>query len=134
MGRHFIWSASGLYFTSRTYLPISCHWSLFMPLKNIRKPLERPVTWNVLTRMFLNRVTQRFLKNYERSIVREKCPYLEFFWSVFSHIWSNYGEILCISPYSVRMRENIEQKNSEYVHFSHSTIWLVYPDQSIWYF
>ena len=62
MGRHFIWSASGLYFTSRTYLPISCHWSLFMPLKNVRKPLVRPVTWNVLTRMFLNRVTQSFKK------------------------------------------------------------------------
>ena len=24
----------------------------------------------------------------------------------FSRIWTEYGEILCISPYSVRMREN----------------------------
>ena len=28
--------------------------------------------------------------------------------------------VLCISPYSVRMRENTEQKNSEYGHFSRS--------------
>ena len=26
-------------------------------------------------------------------------------------------EILCLSPYSVRMRENTDQKNSEYEHF-----------------
>ena len=52
--------------------------------------------------------------------LREKCPYLEFFWSVFSHIWTEYGEILRISPYSVRMRENTDQKNSEYGHFSGS--------------
>ena len=31
--------------------------------------------------------------------VPKKCPYLEFFWSVFCHIWTKYGEIrisLCI--------------------------------------
>ena len=28
--------------------------------------------------------------------------------------------ILCISPYSVRMRENVDQNNSEYGHFSPS--------------
>ena len=33
-----------------------------------------------------------------------------FFWSVFSRIWTEYGEILLISPYSVRMRENTDQK------------------------
>ena len=37
-----------------------------------------------------------------------------FFWSLFSHIWIEYGEILRISPYSVRMRENTDQTNSEY--------------------
>ena len=50
----------------------------------------------------------------------EKCPYSEFFWSVFSRIWTEYGEILHISPYSVRMRENMNLKNSEYRHFSRS--------------
>ena len=33
-----------------------------------------------------------------------------FFWSIFSRIWTEYGEILPISPYSVRMRENTDQK------------------------
>ena len=32
--------------------------------------------------------------------LREKCPYSEFFWSVISRIWTEYGEMLCISPYS----------------------------------
>ena len=35
-------------------------------------------------------------------------------------IWAEYGEILRISPYSVRMRENADQNNSEYRHFSRS--------------
>ena len=33
-----------------------------------------------------------------------------FFWSVFSRIRTEYGEILSISLYSVRMRENTDQK------------------------
>ena len=45
---------------------------------------------------------------------REKCPYLELFWSVFSHIPTKYGEIRSVSPYTVRMRENRNQNNSEY--------------------
>ena len=40
----------------------------------------------------------------------EKCPYSEFFWSVFSRIGTEYWEILRISRYSVRMRENTDQK------------------------
>ena len=35
-------------------------------------------------------------------------------------IQSEYGEICSISPYSFRMRENTDQKNSEYGHFSRS--------------
>ena len=41
----------------------------------------------------------------------------EVFLSVFSHIRTEYGEIRNISPYLVQMRENKDQKNSEYVHF-----------------
>ena len=52
--------------------------------------------------------------------LREKCPYSELFWSVFSRIWTGYGEILRISPYSVRMRENANQNKSEYRHFLRS--------------
>ena len=41
--------------------------------------------------------------------LRKKCPYSEFFCSVFFYL-----EILRISPYSVRIWENKDQKNSEY--------------------
>ena len=48
--------------------------------------------------------------------LRENFPYLEFFWSVFVvylvHIRSFSG------PYSVQILENMDQKNSEYGHFS----------------
>ena len=52
--------------------------------------------------------------------LRETFPYWEFFWSVFPHIRTEYGEIQSISPYSIRMRENTDQKNSEYGHYSRS--------------
>ena len=51
--------------------------------------------------------------------LREKCPYSEFLWSAFSHIRVEYGETLRISPFSVRMRENTDQKNFKYGHFLH---------------
>ena len=54
------------------------------------------------------------------STLCEKCPYVEFFWFVFSRSRTEYGDILSISPYSVQMRENTDQKNSEYGHFSRS--------------
>ena len=50
--------------------------------------------------------------------LRKKCPYSELFWSAFSGIRIEYGEILRVSPYSVRMQENADQNNSEYGHFS----------------
>ena len=53
-------------------------------------------------------------------ILREKCLYSELFWSVFSRIRTEYGEIRSISPYSVRMWENADQNNSEYGHFLRS--------------
>ena len=55
----------------------------------------------------------------------EKCPYSELFWSIFSSIRTQYGEILRIlhiSPYSFRMRENTNQNNSDYGHFLHSVL------------
>ena len=42
------------------------------------------------------------------------------FWSVFSCIRSEYEMIRSISTYSVWMLENMDQKNSEYGHFSRS--------------
>ena len=40
--------------------------------------------------------------------------------NVESRIRTEYGDFLCKSPYSVQMRENMDQKNSEYGHFLHS--------------
>ena len=48
------------------------------------------------------------------------CPDSEFFWSVLSRIRSEYGEIQGISSCSVQMRENTDEKNSEYGHSSRS--------------
>ena len=50
----------------------------------------------------------------------EKCPYSGIYWSVFSRIQTDYGKVLCISPYSVRMRENTDQNKSKYGHFKRS--------------
>ena len=47
-----------------------------------------------------------------KSALREKCPYSEFFWSVFSRIRTEHREIRSISPHSIQMRENTDQKNS----------------------
>ena len=43
--------------------------------------------------------------------LRKKWPYSELFWSVFSRIGTEY---------SVRIRENTDQNNSKYGHFSRS--------------
>ena len=55
-----------------------------------------------------------------RISLRKKCPYSDLFWSVFSRIWTEYGEIWSISPYSVRLRENKDQHNSQYGYFLRS--------------
>ena len=52
--------------------------------------------------------------------LREKCPHLEFFWSVFSRIRTEYRELRSTSPNLVQMRENTDQKNSSYGHLSRS--------------
>ena len=49
--------------------------------------------------------------------LRKTCPYSELFWSVFSRIWTEYGEIRSASPFSAQMRENTDQNNSEFEHF-----------------
>ena len=42
---------------------------------------------------------------------------------MFSHIAIDYEEIRSISPYSLRMWENTDQKNSEYGHFLRSGVY-----------
>ena len=72
--------------------------------------------WNLETIPNLLKLSEIF----GNMILREKCPCLELFWSVFSRIQTEYGEIRNISPYSVQMRENTDQNNSEYGHFLRS--------------
>ena len=50
--------------------------------------------------------------------LRDKYPYFEFFWSIFSRIWTEYKEMLRISPYSVQVQENWNKQSSEYGYFS----------------
>ena len=50
--------------------------------------------------------------------LRKKCPYSEFFPSIFSRIRTDYGEIRSTFPYSVQMWENTDQKNSEGEHYA----------------
>ena len=62
----------------------------------------------------------------ENFSLREKRPYSEFFWPPVSRIRTKYGETPRISQYSVRMRENTDQKNFEYGHFfSRSFFWIL---------
>ena len=56
------------------------------------------------------------------------CSYLKFWWSLFSRIRIEYGEIRSISPYSVQMWEKTDQKNSKYGHLSRSIkYWKINP-------
>ena len=45
--------------------------------------------------------------------LREKCPYSELFWALFSRIGTEYGKIRSIT----RMQENTDQNNCECGHF-----------------
>ena len=49
-----------------------------------------------------------------KHILRKHFSYSEFFWSLPFPIWTEYGEIFCISPCTVQMRGNTDQKKSEY--------------------
>ena len=62
--------------------------------------------------------------------LRENCPNSELLWSVFSRIWTEYREMWSISSYSVWMRENTNQENSEYGHFSRSAFRTYHPEIS----
>ena len=50
-----------------------------------------------------------FSRSGQHCALREKCLYSELFWSVFSSIWTEYGEIRSISPYSDQMLKNTDQ-------------------------
>ena len=70
---------------------------------------------HILCSELLHRLWLKKIK-VESSTLRRNCPYLDLFWSLLSRIQIEYGEVLCISPYSVRIRENTDQNNVEYGH------------------
>ena len=49
--------------------------------------------------------------------LRKNCQYSEFFWSIFSRIPTEYGDLPSKSSNSVQMPENTEENNFEYGHF-----------------
>ena len=55
--------------------------------------------------------------------LRETCLYSEFLWSTFPRIRTEYGEMWSISPCSVWMRENMDQKNSDTDTFHTVFVW-----------
>ena len=59
----------------------------------------RPVLRGENVRMQVVFKCEKYNKLTIRSL-REKCPYLELFWFIFSRIRTEYGEIHRISPYS----------------------------------
>ena len=89
----------------------------FEPAQNLTSGL---VEWSCAVVILHHSATQQLQDNF---ILREKVSYLELLWSIFSIIWTEYGDIWSISPYSVQMRENTDQNNSEYGHFLPSVIY-----------
>ena len=47
-----------------------------------------------------------------------------FFRSVFSRIWTEYGDLRSISPHSLRIRENTDQKKTPYLDTFHAVYCL----------
>ena len=56
--------------------------------------------------------------------LRKNCLLSEFFCSVFSRIRTEYGKTRGISPYSVRMRENKDQKKTANTRTFHA-VWTI---------
>ena len=81
---------------------------------------ERQLTNEILFVEMFTFLHQPYLADTLRSkeTLRKKYPSFEFFWTSFSRISTEYGDLLCRSPYSVRIRKNTDQKKSEYEHFS----------------
>ena len=76
--------------------------------------------------MFLkteNFYSENFRRISKEETLREKCPNMEFFWSVFSRIRTEYGDLLLKSVYSVQVRENKDQKNAVFGQFLPSEPW-----------
>ena len=93
--------------------------------------------WDVIKKATMFSITKMFVQVFSRAwyvmcmftrvTLHKKCPYSELFWSVFSRIRTEYGEIRSISLYLVQMREMADQNNSEYRHFSRIVRSVIIP-------
>ena len=113
---------------------LSC-WSIllshdadFVPL-----PVERCTALSVpalekLTLFHVNSVFKGF--SYYLSLSK-MCANTEFFWSIFSRIWTEYGDLFHWSPYSVQMRKNTDQKNSVFGRYSCSLSQAIFSSSSV---
>ena len=86
----------------------------FAKILKFEKFLRTPIQKNICKRLLLSNVFIVNLKHtQQRSIFHryvKSVQILSFLWSVFSRIGTEYGEIRSISPYSIRMRKNTDQK------------------------
>ena len=98
-------------FFLRLFFISSLATGLFLyPFRCSQEVKKRSVTSNRLICSVILR--KHFSKDICKKVSkREKCPYLEFFWSVLSRIWRKYREMLRISSYSVRMQKNYGVEN-----------------------
>ena len=73
--------------------------------------------WKIFCSHWIPRFKRKLLKAFlQNNTLSEKCPITHFFWSIFSHIWTKYADLLRKSLYSVWMLENTDQKNSQGYH------------------
>ena len=85
--------------------------------------MDQKTLFDNLRKLKLNLINKGSYKFSEVLTLRKKCPGLEFFWSVFSFVWTEYRDLFGKFPYLLLMRENADQKNSEYGHFLRSVIY-----------
>ena len=91
-------------------------------------PSEIPNRFSWRGQLFIKLQLESIQFNQKVITTAWKCSHSEFFCSVFSQIRTKYREIRSISPYSVRVRRNTDQKNSEYGHFTNSDLYRYFQD------
>ena len=88
-----------------------------------------PLQWNIKGNLCENKcATILWAKNKELNHCVKSVLIQSFFWSVFSRLRTEYGQILRISLNSVRMRENTDQKKNPYLDTFHAVNILITSD------
>ena len=67
-----------------------------------------PTSLEVMALLFQFKSIFQSIEKIFQVTLHEKCPNEEFFWSIFSYIWTEYGDLLQKFPYSVRLQENTD--------------------------